>query len=214
VVVLPILARHWMYLVVSLITAILPFSLNRDGNAITSNTTYKFDLPAGHAISYSFSKMATVPVGDLTGDGIDDLAFTSGSYTSLARQSLILPGRTGGWPELLQPDHNLDLPRDTISLPYSFSNSIGDINNDGRDDLVILAEQYQAGDFRTFVSLDATGIGGDANSLSVDGTTAVQIEHPGRIIHYIEGIGDSNGDGIDDFIVYSGFTRSTRVSCP
>ncbi len=180
-----------------------------DGNAITSNTTYKFDLPAGHAISYSFSKMATVPVGDLTGDGIDDLAFTSGSYTSLARQSLILPGRTGGWPELLQPDHNLDLPRDTISLPYSFSNSIGDINNDGRDDLVILAEQYQAGDFRTFVSLDATGIGGDANSLSVDGTTAVQIEHPGRIIHYIEGIGDSNGDGIDDFIVYSGFTRST-----
>jgi len=152
--------------------------------------------------------MKTVPVGDLTGDGVDDLAFTADRDLYLSRQSIIIPGRTGGWPELQQPGESFELPTDTISLPYSFSNSIGDINNDGRDDLVILAQQYQTSDFRTFVAFDAKAINAEAESLSNDGTTALQIEIPGRIVHHIEGIGDSNGDGIDDFVVYLGFSRT------
>jgi len=179
-----------------------------DGNALSSNTSYKFDIPTAPGFAYSFGRMKTVPVGDLTGDGVDDLAFTSDRDLYLGRQSIIIPGRTGGWPELQQPGENFELPMDTISLPYSFSNSIGDINNDGRDDLVILAEQYQTSDFRTYVVLDAKAINGEAESLSIDRTTALQIEIPGRIIHHIEGIGDSNGDGIDDFVVYLGFSRT------
>jgi len=179
-----------------------------DGNALTSNTSYKFNIPTAPGFAYSFGRMKTVPVGDLTGDGVDDLAFTEDRDLYLSKQSIIIPGRTGGWPELQQPGESFELPTDTISLPYSFSNSIGDINNDGRDDLVILPQQYQSDDFRTFVALDAKAINEEAESLLKDGATALQIEIPGRIIHHIEGIGDSNGDGIDDFVVYLGFSRT------
>jgi len=70
-----------------------------DVNARTSELTYKFDLPDPFTNGPDLDSVYSwemVPMGDINGDQVDDLAFNLNSGHRLSR---IIPGQTGGWPD-------------------------------------------------------------------------------------------------------------------
>ena len=147
---------------------------------------------------------AKIGKGDLNGDGIMDLVIAGNEtlYVYLGKPG---PGlRIDTIPSLILTTGDSVFVTGSYTFGYSFA--IGDINNDGFDDLVVGAEEYKTKG-KTFVFMgkpqptsnpDFTGIGD-----STYGEYGRQI-----------GIADINGDGIKDLAIsFFRFLGSTRSSC-
>jgi len=186
-----------------------PFELS------TLNGGNGFALRGGASGDYSGRSVSSA--GDVNGDGIDDLiigAYLADSTGTDAGKSYVVFGKSTSFLASLELS-NLGVSDGFVINGAGASDragisvaSAGDVNNDGIDDLIIGADQADPGGntnagagyvvfgkagFGTSVELSNLGVG---DGFVVNGAAAGD-----RTGVSVDGIGDVNGDGIDDFII-------------
>ncbi len=128
--------------------------------------------------------------GDLNGDGYDDLMYSE-RYAYMANDSLAIRIVYGGPNADMTPDY-------TINTDYAPSPGrpridpqwrLGDINGDGYDDLGIL--HWNNGSYPDLAIM----LGGSFQIITVKSSVS------DNRIYQINGVGDVNNDGYDDFVV-------------
>lgn len=157
--------------------------------------------------------VATVgAIGDVTGDGIDDLGIgRTRGFTP--RPMYVLPGRRDGFPGLVTEESILaELGGFEIANPrrlLTFADHLGpagDVNGDGIPDLAIGSTGNVPSD--TTRSGLAILLGArEPQPEPVLGQVTIDSDSLGR---YVKGIGDLNGDGLDDVLV-DGFRQAYVV---
>jgi len=159
---------------------------------------------------------AVSAAGDVNGDGYSDVlvaANNAGDSATPAGQVYILFGKASGWID----GGGATIPIDLTSLNGSdgfmlhnasssadqfgfVASSAGDINGDGRDELVISAPDAADSDGRTYVVFGQTG--GWAAENAVDGLGAVQhLTLTGANVGAVAAAGDINGDNKGDILI-------------
>ncbi|MET9406663.1 FG-GAP and VCBS repeat-containing protein [Streptomyces sp. NPDC002935] len=138
--------------------------------------------------------------GDFDGDGKADLAVGSSSSTIYVYKGGFSTAGTPGGRTTIKPP----IDTGTNDAPYGpLSLTAGDVNGDGRTDLIVDGFETQTGDFwntNYFVP-------GTASGLSVASAQALK---PGMIT----GIGDVNGDGYADIVSGAGWDAKTEDGTP
>jgi FG-GAP repeat/FG-GAP-like repeat len=190
------------------------FSANINLSTLTGTNGFKINgIAAGDYSGYSVSS-----VGDINGDGIDDLiigAFGADPNGNYSGQSYIVFGSRSGF----TPDLNLSTLNGTNGFRingiaggdrsgYSVS-SAGDINGDGIDDLIIGANRANPNGINNsgqsyIVFGSRSGFSSSLELSTLTGTNGFKIngiaanDYSGRSV---SSAGDINGDGIDDLII-------------
>ena len=119
-------------------------------------------------------------LGDVNGDGRDDLI----QFQTNGVQ---------GWVGLANPDGTINIWSHTISTGEHsgrYRQHLGDVNGDGRDDLI----QFQTNGVQGWV-----GLANPDGTINIWSHTISTGEHSGR---YRQHLGDVNGDGRDDLIQF------------
>lgn len=155
-------------------------------------------------------------VGDVNGDGIDDLAVgasaAAGGGTDRG-QTYVIFGRRGGFPPVIDVA-TLDgtagfvingvANTDMSGLPVA---GAGDVNDDGFDDILIGAPQANAGGTRRGQCYVVFGHGGNFpatfNLSSLNGGNGFTVSglENDDFLGAVAGAGDVNDDGIDDIVL-------------
>ncbi|TMV12683.1 FG-GAP repeat protein [Arenibacterium halophilum] len=153
--------------------------------------------------------------GDINGDGVDDILIGAFRARTNTGDSYVVFGRATDDFSATINLNGLDGTdgfrlRGTNSNDFSgFSvNNVGDINNDGFDDLAVgafLADPHSGQSGSTYVVFGGTsGFPSDLSLSSLDGTNGFRLdgevldEQSGRSV---SSAGDVNGDGIDDLLI-------------
>ena len=143
--------------------------------------------------------MAAAGIGDINGDGFDDIAF--GAADTDANRTVVQPSRVEihfGGPGLAgAPD--LTLLGD--SYPDFFGSSVagaGDVNGDGFPDLIVGSHQSQGGSNKVRVYY-----GGPDLDERPDVTLTPPLAGESLYGFSVAIVGDVNGDGFDDIVVGS-----------
>ena len=151
-------------------------------------------------------------VGDLNGDGFDDLVIAAASAdpngNSAAGESYVVFGGSGvgnsGSLNLADLNGTNGFVINGISAFDGWGNSVsgaGDVNNDGLDDLIVGSNNAN-GSYVIFGS-SGLGSGGNLNLADISSTagTLISTDTPSSFTgRAVSGIGDVNGDGIDDLM--------------
>jgi hypothetical protein len=237
------------------VTVILPpgwepttFPADVSAQSLSSQNGFVFDDPlVDHRLGTSVSA-----AGDVNGDGFDDFLIgrpSVGLSTPASSQGFtyVVFGGPGGLPSNFSLD-NLDgnngftiTSRDSASNSNGLGSSVstpGDINDDGYSDILIgapLADTNGTQSGEAFVLFGkASGFPATIDltnpaTFSLDGTNGFVIRGLGdfdSLGSAVNGVGDVNGDGIDDFVIaapgvnadrgagaaYLIFGRNTRIN--
>lgn len=165
-------------------------------------------IGAGDRTGYSVAS-----AGDINGDGFDDLIIGASSYGDPTGASFVVFGQ----PDDFAPVINLSALNGSdgfriLGLNYDDRTgcsvaSIGDMNGDGFDDIVIgarYADPHGQSSGTAYVVFGKSGgFTGDIDLNSLNGTNGFKFTgHVGDYVgNSVASAGDVNGDGIDDVII-------------
>ncbi len=202
------------------------FSPNLDTSLLDGTNGFKIanDIPGG---PFQFSGYQVSTAGDINNDGIDDLMFSDpfrhDSFGQELGTTYVVFGKTSGFPAVFNVS-DIDgtngfvfIGADNYDQSALSLDSAGDINNDGINDIIIGARAARPTNkfgkcyiiYGSSTSFPALIKGSDLN-----GTNGFIIkgETDGDGIgNWVEGLGDVNGDGIDDVGFSGGNTNKTFV---
>lgn len=167
------------------------------------------------------SGFAVAPAGDLNGDGIDDIAIgaarADGTAGSDSGSTYVVFGRSGvAFPALLglaTLDGTSGIRIDGVAAGDNSGDAVanaGDVNGDGRDDLIIGAPFADnagttSGSSYVVFGRAAGGFSGPTlNLATLDGSTGFRLDGGAAGIlsgDAVAGAGDVNGDGLDDLVI-------------
>lgn len=143
-------------------------------------------------------------VGDINGDGFDDIAVGADRYSTMISDSLNIANIGNGGLFIyhgtatglsLNPDFTFEGPRAGSGFGTSVSGA-GDVNGDGFDDVVVGAPSTSTNTL--FGIGEAYAFYGTAGGLDMIDWTQTGETMGARFGFSVSGIGDVNGDGIDD----------------
>jgi hypothetical protein len=180
--------------------------------------------PGAQYIGFFGQRLAVVP--DADGDGIDDVVqfaergTTDDDFVDHLGSVLWRPSAAPGWDyanweRLSRPDVEHD---DHLGWR---TESVGDVNDDGFDDFLATADGFDLELTRTgyidtqsnagsaYLFFGARDGIGDVPDMEISGSAS----HSGfdRFGHSADGVGDFNGDGIDDFAVAAPFDDNNGI---
>jgi hypothetical protein len=148
--------------------------------------------------------------GDINGDGIDDLIIGAPSANSGEGMSYIVFGQSGigstGNMTLSSLNGNNGFVLNGMGSGGSgIVSGAGDINGDGIDDLIIGAPSANSGEGMSYIVFGQSGIGGITNMTlsNLNGSNGFVLKGMAGSASgsSVSGVGDINGDGIDDLII-------------
>ena len=155
---------------------------------------------SGDNVGYTVSS-----AGDLNDDGWDDVVVGAPYDTGLVAAEgvvYVFHGSAGGLS--LVPDQTLSAGQKGARFGWSVSTA-GDVNDDGLDDLLVGAPEYDNGEYqvgkvgRVYLYLGVPGVGvSPTYSWSYTGTVKM-----GDLGYAVNTAGDMNDDGYDDIVVGS-----------
>ncbi|MEC9345728.1 MAG: tandem-95 repeat protein [Pseudomonadota bacterium] len=163
--------------------------------------------------------------GDINGDGIDDILmgerfFDSGVYSNNGRISVVFGSATA-------PASTFEITSlngtNGFSIEGDFDNAqlgntvtfLGDINNDGFDDFATASPTFSGNTGRVSVVFGAaSGLDGlDLSALDgTDGFTITGVATNDGLGFNMSGLGDVNGDGVDDFVLSARFADPNSLA--
>jgi hypothetical protein len=135
-----------------------------------------------------FAPGTVYPLGDVNGDGFDDMGFSYHHATSHLHRLSILWG--GSFAEQVVPTGEI-----SSSSSYSIY-GIGDINNDGYDDFTTLFATANSDPIHNLVKLYYGNAEGNLDN------PTVFLDCQYNVFRGSNPLGDVNGDGYDDFMGY------------
>lgn len=163
--------------------------------------------------TYSYTGYSGEGIGDINGDGFDDIAFTSqysaGNFTYFARVHVLF-GSDQGFPTEFDVN-SIDGTNGFVIGPLgdrtSGSNApvisaLGDVNGDGMDDFIV-QDVNATDDVESFVIFGTTGpFDASFDLTTLDGTNGFKVIGA-NLRDAAEAAGDFNGDGFDDILLES-----------
>jgi hypothetical protein len=150
-----------------------------------------------HLISYTFLGYSVAGLGDVNGDNYSDFAFGEPNHDSSALGKVhVLLGSASGYPD--DPDLEL-VGTQTGQLLGSAIGTIGDLNDDGREEVAIssIGLGTQAGKVELFYADSSELLRPALNPILIVGVSG---QHLGRTV---SGGGDVDGDGEFEILVTS-----------
>jgi hypothetical protein len=192
-----------------------------DGALPTARIQQGLDGLPGHARRGSFFG-DSLAAGDLTGDGIDDLAvgamFDRVASKSLAGTVTVIPGSSAG----LDPAHGRALSQNTPGVPgvaeyndkFGAALAIGDVTGDGRLDLAV----GSAGENNDGMVQLLPGAAGGPTGKGTTSATAAGLKIKAGANSVAEfgsalAIGDLTGDGRSEVVAGAPYARVARAVC-
>jgi len=142
-------------------------------------------------------------VGDINGDGLDDLiigAYGESSVAAGAGAAYLVLGPTSGQRSLSTADAKLTGEYTSDLSGYSVSRA-GDVNGDGLDDLIIGAYLEDSGGSGAGAAYVVSGPISGNNSLSTADAKLTGENENDYAGNSVSGAGDVNGDGLNDLII-------------
>ncbi len=197
------------------------FSASLNLSSLSLNGSNGFTL---NGVAASLSGAHVSRAGDINNDGIDDLIIGApGNYLNggLSGKSYVVFGRSSGFAaslnfSSLNGSNGFTLNGVVGGTLGSSISAVGDVNNDGIDDLIIgdpSYGNYQPPSGQCYVVFGRSGgFGASLDISSLNGSNGFIINGlPPYYDYYdnlgssVSGAGDVNNDGIDDLIIGTGY---------
>ena len=204
-----------------------PTAMNVSAQPLTSTfldgtNGAEFDGVNGSILS---SFPSSIAIGDINGDGINDIVTSTGSAGGIKGGTYVIFGRTSGWPttpqQLTVPGYIDGINGFRISRDYQVmagSVAVGDVNGDGIADFIVGSQQCNgfagcailifghANPWPADTTPSALWLNG-INGVEFDGVNAWDLAGGSSLA-----IGDISGDGVKDIMLgASGFPGGTNV---
>ena len=168
---------------------------NCDGHDSSCVYTGEYSMASPTAKIYAdhanYTAGEYIDVGDVNGDGKDDIAVTTFNADSYAGGGYILPGPLSGTQTMDEAGYRIKSSSATTSVGRSIT--LGDLDDDGFDDLGIGAPDDTGKMFVFFGPITADRQIANAD-LVYKGTYDTEVGHGSDI-------GDINGDGVEDLVI-------------
>ncbi len=196
---------------------------NADGGATSSGVVYLFfgspngwpkDTSASKAnasfqsnTSYEFLGRAIASVGDVNGDGLDDIVIGDPYFNWWDGKAGLFFGKRSGWHLNTTLDDADVVFNSTLKTQLGYSiDGVGDVNRDGYDDFIISAPKYSGIYSNQGITYLIAGKAHWSKNESVDNIALSSFEGENgndQAGEMVSAAGDVNGDGFNDFLIAS-----------